>query len=107
MQEFATRSAFCEWFGIPPKPASVLEKLFVAGGAPIRSTQLAEIARISTGCLRVYVHDLRQVLEVEALDHDPRSGYRLTEGGITECRGALVEMARVRSAEVMQLQAAA
>jgi DNA-binding winged helix-turn-helix (wHTH) protein len=88
----AFRAAFREWFGLRPAEADLLVILYGAAGEFVARPAIAELAGVRGGSVNVHICHLRASLEAEAIDSAPRRGYRLTEQGMAECRGALWTM---------------
>ncbi|MGA0603524.1 hypothetical protein ACO2Q3_22645 [Caulobacter sp. KR2-114] len=82
------RIPFREWFGLTRAEADLLATLYLADGALVASTDLVAAAEIAPGTLAQRVASLRTALDAEGLDTE-RGGYRLTEGGLAECRAAI------------------
>ena len=87
------RFAFRAWFGLPPADAEMLAVLYGRGGGFVTLHELADLAGLTPNSVMTRMVNLRAALEVEAIDHVRLSGYRLTEGGLAECRAALCAMA--------------
>lgn len=90
--------------GLPPAEARVLSALFDAAGEPQPAPALIAAANIRPASLLSLISELRSAMEPEAIDTLPGEqpsgrrpdgrfaatpGYRLTEGGMAECRAAL------------------
>ena len=84
--------AFREWFGLTRAQANILAALYVADGAFRSQSELGAAAGIAPGSAPFHLVDIRRALEVEAVDSEPGKGYRLTQGGLAECRDALVRL---------------
>ena len=87
--------ALGHWYGLPRTTARVLALLYQRGQDAW--TGRDDIGRVmvhpTPGGVCQHVSVLRQVLEAEAIDFAPGQGYRLTEGGVAECRAALRKLA--------------
>ena len=85
--------AFREWFGLTPAGAQILAALYAARGEALAPDALARHAGVSPKALGFHLFTVRQALDCEGLDHAPGEGYRLSEIGLAECRGALRTLA--------------
>jgi len=88
----AYRTAFREWFGVPPAEADILVALYTARGGLMRDHQIAKFAAISLSTVKRRICTLREALESEAIDCERGAGYRLTDTGMAECRAVLWQM---------------
>jgi hypothetical protein len=86
-------AAFREWFGLPRCEARVLLALYMQGGEPIDPYALSQAAGVTEQSIATHVCSLRTALPNEALDQVRSRGYRLSEIGMEECRGAARSMA--------------
>ena len=93
MSAACCRLAFREWFGLTPAGAEILAVLYGAKGATLSPDELAQKAGVSPRSIGFHLFAVRQALECEGLDHLPGHGYRLSEIGLAECRGALRTLA--------------
>jgi len=87
------RFAFRAWFGLPPADAEMLAVLYGRGGGFVALHELADLVGVKPATVMTRMVNLRASLECEAIDHVRLAGYRLTEGGLAECRAALLAMA--------------
>ena len=86
-------AAFRWWFGLTDYEARWLTLLYERGDAWSGTCALASHFGVSKTQVRVQISRLRAALEAEAIDTDPGRGYRLTDLGRGECRGALWSLA--------------
>ena len=84
--------AFREWFGLTRAQADLLLALYDARGELLTPAELAVRTAVSKGSISFHLVDIRRALEAEAVDTEPRCGYRLTEEGLAECRAALARI---------------
>lgn len=92
LTQLSYRMAFREWFGLRPAEADVLIGLYVARGAFVLSQALATAAGVGCAGIPEHVRNIRTAMDTEAVDSARRMGYRLTDGGMAECRAALWTM---------------
>ena len=93
MSAACRRLAFREWFGLTPAGAELLAVLYGAGGETLAPEDLARQAGVSPRAIGFHLFAVRQALDCEGLDHVPGQGYRLSEIGLDECRGAIRTLA--------------
>ena len=84
----AHSAAWRWWFGLTEYEARWLSLLFERAGEWTSVAHLAGTFGVSSSQVRVQISRLRQALEPEAIDTNPGLGYRLTDLGLGECRGA-------------------
>lgn len=80
------------WFGLTDYEATWLSHLYGEGAAWSSVASLRDRFHVSKAQVRVQISRLRTALEPEAIDSAPGLGYRLTDAGLGECRGALWAM---------------
>ena len=80
------------WFGLTDYEAMWLGFLYYRGAEWASVSELQMRFTVSAPQVRVQISRLRAALEPEAIDSAPGLGYRLTDVGLGECRGALWKM---------------
>ena len=88
----AFKAAFRWWFGLTDYEAEWLVYLYGRHDRWTSTCDLTGAFRVSKAQVRCQISRLRTALEAEALDSAPHLGYRLTDSGMGECRGALWRM---------------
>lgn len=95
----AMRAAFMEWFGVRRMDALVLVELFRAKDY-LSAQSIACSLNSTCPSVEYSIGQLRQALDVEAIDQMRNRGYKLTEAGRAECQAVLwtiaEELRRVR-----------
>jgi len=79
---------WCEWFGLEPEAARVLEVLYERRGGLVATTDLSAELGLEAIPLRRALDALSEALDEGALDAPPVA-LRLSTAGMAECRAAL------------------
>lgn len=89
MSATSYRAVFRSWFGLTDAEGEILVALYGAAGVWLCPGRIGELAKVEPRTVKQHVLKLRQALDDEAIDCERGAGYRLTEGGMGECRAVL------------------
>jgi hypothetical protein len=85
--------ALAEWFGVKLGAGRIAAVLrHTRHPTYIPTHRLSEQANISMSAVGVYLCALRKAMPEDAIEHNWRSGYRLSAAGRTDCDQAILDL---------------